>query len=194
MNKFETLSHEILDTSARVVDVLARKKCMLGISESVTGGTIASFLTRIDGCSKVLFASQVLYSTLGKSSFCNIPLKDIEAVGTVSEAIIGEMMMSMAKRFFKVIGETNEGSIALPDHFISLATSGVAGASIEGLPRGTVIIGISRYRVAGYEQGTIDAVHRAIKTYHLAGDRIQVMLDAVKEGLILVENECLLIG
>jgi nicotinamide-nucleotide amidase len=176
---------ELLVTAKTVITTLSSQDCMLGISESVTGGAIASCLTRVDGCSKVLFASQVLYSTLGKASFCELPVNDITEKGTVSEFMIRKMLDCMARRFFKA---RLDPGIPAPSNFMSLATSGVAGDSIEGLPRGTVLVGISVHRDGG------ERVGRDIRRYFFEGDRGEIMLAATRSALALILEEAALLS
>ncbi len=181
MSPVDKLSADILATATAVITTLSSRDCMLGVSESVTGGTIASYLTRVDGCSKVLFASQVLYSILGKASFCDLPVMEIAENGTVSEYIILQMLDCMSRRFFKAHGDTGPSGLAnAPRYFISLATSGVAGDSIEGLPRGTVLAGISLHR----DDGT--RIEKEIRRYRFEGDRGAVMVAATGAALDLV--------
>jgi nicotinamide-nucleotide amidase len=177
-----------LATAKAVITTLSNRDCMLGVSESVTGGTIASCLTRVDGCSKVLFASQVLYSILGKASFCELTVKKIAENGTVSEYIIMMMLDSMARRFLKARSDIGlPDSAFAPRHFMSLATCGVAGDSIEGLPRGTVLAGISLHR----EDGT--CIEREIRRYQFEGDRGEIIVAASRTALALVLEKAALL-
>ncbi|MEX2684048.1 MAG: CinA family protein [Candidatus Sigynarchaeota archaeon] len=171
---------ELLVAAKTVIETLAGKECMLGISESVTGGTIASYLTRIDGCSNILFASQVLYSSLGKSSFCELPMKKIVEQGTVSKEIISEMLDCMARRFFKALEDPDATRLVIaPRHFVSLATCGVAGDPIEDLPRGTVLEGISLYRDG-------KCIENEIRHMQLEGNRWTIISGATRAALSLI--------
>ncbi len=179
-----------LAAAKAVITTLSSRACMLGVSESVTGGTIASILTRVDGCSKVLFASQVPYSILGKASFCDLPVMEIAENGTVSEYMILQMLDCMARRFFKACADTGMAGLATaPRHFISIATCGVAGDSIEGLPRGTVLVGISLHR----EDGT--CIDKEIRRHRFEGDRGEVIVATTRAALdLIVEKAALLSG
>jgi nicotinamide-nucleotide amidase len=182
MNPLETSSASVTATAKHVIASLAERKCMLGVSESVTGGMIASYLARVDGCSKVLFASQVLYSIAGKASFCNVPASLIVEKGTVSEFIIHEMLDCMARRFFTIIADPGLASIACaPSFFVSLATCGVAGESIEGLPRGTVLAGISVYSISDCR-----CIDNTVHRWQFDGDRAGIMIAATSSALSLV--------
>jgi nicotinamide-nucleotide amidase len=179
----------LLAAAMDVITALSGRDCMLGVSESVTGGTIASYLTRVDGCSKVLFASQVLYSILGKASFCDLPVKTIAENGTVSEFIIIQMLDCMARRFFNArSGDSVLGTASAPRFFVSLATCGVAGDAIEGLPRGTVLTGISLHR----EDGT--RFEKEIRQYQFEGDRGEIMLAASGAAFALVIEKAALLS
>ncbi|NMC03939.1 MAG: CinA family protein [Candidatus Lokiarchaeota archaeon] len=177
MNTRDIVSADLVTTAKAVITTLSGRNCMLGVSESVTGGTIASCLTRVNGCSQVLFASQVLYSILGKSSFCDESIKNIADKGTVSDYIILRMLDCMSNRFFTIL---SKNSAVTPRFFVSLATCGVAGDPIEGLPRGTVLIGISLHRKDGTCFG------RDIRRHVFDGDRGAIMLAATSTALLLV--------
>ncbi len=179
---------ELIVTAKAVIETLAGLDCMLGVSESITGGTIASCLTRVDGCSKVLFASQVPYSTMGKASFCELPVSYIIEKGTVSEAIVSEMLDGMARRYFKARKDPGASILgSVPRHFVSLATSGVAGDPIEGLQRGTVLVGISVHRDG-------KCIEKDIRHVQLEGDRGQVISGATRIALALVLEKAALLS
>ena len=187
MKHVDSQTTELLVAAKAVIETLAGHVCMLGISESVTGGTIASYLTLIDGCSKVLFASQVLYSILGKAIFCELPVNFIVEKGTVSEIILSKMLESMARRFFKAREEKDASGLSIaPRHFVSLATSGVAGDPIEGLPRGTVLVGISAYR----DEKCID---KEIRQVQIEGGRWEIIAGATRAALALVIEKAALL-
>ena len=176
----ECLPKELLAQSTRIVTGFTKHGCMLGLSESVTGGMIASFLSHVDGCSKILFASQVLYSIPGKSSFLDVSIEEIEANGTVSEFIIAKMNECMARRFIKTLPSiTGER----PRSFISLAICGVAGNGIENLPRGTVIIGMDTYALPDENIEEIVPARREMEWYQFEGDRAAIILRASSQAL-----------
>jgi nicotinamide mononucleotide (NMN) deamidase PncC len=184
MKSPDTLLEELLALAMRVVNSFTMHGCMLGLSESVTGGTIASFLARVDGCSKILFASQVLYSIPGKSSFLDVPIEEIETNGTVSEFIIEKMNESMARRFFTALPRmTGER----PRSFIALAICGVAGSAIENLPRGTVIIGMDTYSIPDETTGGIVPTRHEVEWFEFDRDRATIILHATRQALFWLE-------
>lgn len=189
MKSTNILSGELLASSARIIDSFTRHGCTLGLSESVTGGTIASCLARVDGCSKVLFASQVLYSIYGKSSFLELVPEKIEEEGTVSEFIINRMNDCMTQRFFKLQkqqgGEISENS---PLSFIAIATCGVAGSAIENLRRGTVIIGMDVYIDVTGEIDIITPSRHEVEWFQFDGDRATIILEATRTALSWLED------
>src|SRR5271157_995128 len=184
MKSTDVVSGDLLASSERIIDSFTRHGCMLGLSESVTGGTIASCLARVDGCSKILFASQVLYSIYGKSSFLELDAKKIEAAGTVSEFIIDAMNDCMARRFFDLQkqqgGEPPENE---PRGFIALAICGVAGSAIENLPSGTVIIGMDVYNDITGEIDMAKLARHQVEWFQFDGDRTRIILDATRTAL-----------
>ena len=185
MKSPDYLSEELLAQSTRVVNGFTLHGCMLGLSESITGGTIASFLARVDGCSKILFASQALYSIPGKSSFLDVPIEEIEDKGTVSEFIIEKMNECMARRFFTVLPSM---AAARPRSFISLAICGVAGSAIENLPRGTVIIGMDTYSIPDENSNEIVPTGHEMEWFQFDGDRATIILRASSQALFWLEG------
>ena len=173
--------------ASEIVRMLSEGNCLLGLSESITGGQISAFLTKIDGCSKVLFGSCVVYSHLGKASFSHIPLNTLEEKGTVSEFTVSEMNESMANRILSMLEEvSSKRGYELPSHVISVATSGVAGDPIEGKPRGFVYIGIKLDKIARSPVPARTEVFNLVSRFNFKGSREEIILQASLQSLELV--------
>ncbi|MHA1370739.1 MAG: CinA family protein [Promethearchaeota archaeon] len=139
----KTLQDELKKLSEDVVLLLKENKCMIGISESVTGGTISSYLTGVYGCSEVLFVAQIPYSIPGKISLCNMNEQNLYESGTVSKFVIEQMNSSMSNRFFEIMNQNPKVfKNSIPRYFVSVSTCGIAGKPIESKPRGLIYIGI----------------------------------------------------
>ncbi|MFX0103015.1 MAG: CinA family protein [Candidatus Hodarchaeota archaeon] len=180
----EELHDKIGNLAREIVKILKKENCLLGLSESITGGQISAFLTRIDGCSKVLFGSQVVYSPLAKSSLCKIPMDDIEKHGTVSEYTVNKMNASMADRVLSIMKEVRAKShFDLPTYIITVATSGVAGDSIEGKPNGFVIIGIKLDKINHSPALTKIELLSLVSNFNFSGNREEIILQASFHGL-----------
>lgn len=167
-----------------IVRMLKKNRCLLGLSESITGGQISAFLTRVDGCSKVFFGSCVVYSPLSKASFSHIPLVKIGEVGTVSEYTVNEMNASMGDRIFSILQEISSSqSVNIPAHVISVSISGVAGEPIEKKPRGFVYIGIKVEKINRSPVFARTEVSNHVSQFNFKGSRDSIILQASLETL-----------
>lgn len=180
----------------KAVEVISKctvSGCMIGTSESVTGGEIASSLTKVNGCSSVLFGSQVVYSPMAKAAFCNQPITKVLEAGTVSREIMDILLDCMGRRFFDQIiaddGYLRETS-QIPSTFISVGTVGVAGKKVEDKETGFVITALRSWDVAKVRDALVqsakapnstpllDQDHDIIKAHSLDGTRREIILQA----------------
>ncbi|MHA1728775.1 MAG: CinA family protein [Promethearchaeota archaeon] len=120
---------ELNDLAKQVITAYSRLGLTLGFCESVTGGLISHIITNQDGSSRVFGGSLVAYSALAKSILLDIPLDFIYEEGTISQKMAETMVIQGGKKY--------------PDIDVHIATTGIAGKSIEGLPRGLIFIGIN---------------------------------------------------
>jgi nicotinamide mononucleotide (NMN) deamidase PncC len=187
MNSGIAADDSLEELSKDAVEYLTTTRTMLGISESVTGGNIAACLTGVSGCSKVLFASQVIYAMLGKSSFLDIPMATLEQEGTVSAFVINHMLDTMANRFFLALNRERDAiGETLPSHFISLATTGIAGDPIENKPTGFVLIGLTLYAIRETESFEPDIVHHELHEFNFHGTRNEITMAATREAFSMI--------
>ncbi len=136
---------EIKALAIEVVESLKKANLRLGLAESITGGLIGHLITNVDGASRVFLGGHVVYSAEAKCVMLNIPMEDIHELGTISEEVTKMMLDRMAE---------------LPSD-INLAITGISGSAVEGLPRGTVFIGmnccgnvtIKKYKFEGTREG-----------------------------------------
>jgi len=149
---------EIKALATEVVESLKAANLRLGLAESMTGGLIGHLITNIDGASRVFLGGHVVYSAEAKSVMLGIPMEDIHSLGTISEDITKMMLNQMAE---------------LPTD-INLAITGIAGHPIEGLPRGTVFIGMNCC-------GNI-----SVKKFHYEGTREEIKQQAAVQSLKLI--------
>ncbi|MHA1793907.1 MAG: CinA family protein [Promethearchaeota archaeon] len=171
----------------KVLDLLSKKNVILGISESITGGEISAALTKIDGCSKVLFGSQVVYSELSKASYCNMNLDQVRAMGTISKKMVINLNDCLKSRILNVINEERDNlTPALPGYLACLSTCGIAGKSIENKPRGLVFIGLSVWRIIHHDRVRDELISVKVKELNLAGSRDSIIKNAAREALLLI--------
>ncbi len=117
--------------SLQVVKLLSKKRLKISFAESCTGGLLSSYITSINGSSKVFTLGLVTYSNEAKIKILKIPKKIIIKYGAVSY----ETCLSMVKNLSK-ISKTN----------ISISITGVAGpkGGTKKKPVGLVYIAIKK--------------------------------------------------
>lgn len=116
--------------SHSVINLLRQSKKTLGVAESITGGLIAEWLTRVSGASDVFAGAVVSYTDDAKSKLLGIDQKLIATHGAVSEIVAREMASRMKS--------------ALGVDFV-LSTTGFAGPTGGTLdaPIGTVFVALA---------------------------------------------------
>ena len=117
--------------SQKVVKLLIKKKLKISFAESCTGGLLSSYITSINGSSKIFTLGLVTYSNQTKIKILKVPKKIITKYGAVSY----ETCLSMVKNLSK-ISKTN----------ISISITGVAGpkGGTKKKPVGLVYIAIKK--------------------------------------------------
>ena len=83
--------------SKKLITLCSNKNITLSISESCTGGMIASNLVAINGASKVLEIALVTYSNNSKIKLLNIPKNIIDNYGAVSNKTASYMVKGLFK-------------------------------------------------------------------------------------------------
>jgi nicotinamide-nucleotide amidase len=156
---------DILESAARLIDVLRRKRLKVATAESCTGGLIAGAITSIAGSSDVFESGFVTYSNSAKVDLIGVDIALIDRYGAVSE----EVARAMA-----------EGALAKTAADLGVAVTGIAGpgGGSIGKPVGLVYI-------ASAARGGPTRVQR-----QAFGDigREGVRLASVREALALLEE------
>lgn len=113
-----------------IVNYLINHNLTLTTAESITGGLLASTITRVPGSSKVFKGSVVAYQNEIKEKVLGVDKDDLLKYGAVSEQVV----MQMAK-----------GVKKLTSSDIAIATSGFAGpdGGTDDCPVGTVWIALA---------------------------------------------------
>ena len=117
--------------SKKIVNRLIKKKLTISTAESCTGGLLSSFITSINGSSKVFDLGLIAYSNKSKINILKIPKKIIERYGAVSN----QVCLSMVKN----VNQLTKSNI-------SLSITGIAGPSggTKNKPVGLVYVGIKK--------------------------------------------------
>ena len=68
----------------KIVLLLKRKKLKIAIAESCTGGMLSSYITSVNGSSKVFTMGLVTYSNQSKTKILKIPSRVLRKYGAVS--------------------------------------------------------------------------------------------------------------
>lgn len=110
--------------------LLKSKKQTLAAAESCTGGTVASRITAIAGCSEYFKGAIVAYSNDIKEAFLGVKSSDLMQYGAVSKEVVEQMALGAVK--------------ALKTDY-AIASSGIAGPAggTSSKPVGTVWIAIA---------------------------------------------------
>lgn len=142
-----------------IVSLLEESGKTIVLSESITGGGIASRITDISGASKVLWGSFVTYSNDAKIKVLNVKSETIEMYGAVSSEVALEMAI---------------GAISVAQSDYSLSITGYAGPAVDANDKevGTVFIGIV----------TKDGLSLT-KELHLDGTRVDIRESAIVQAL-----------
>lgn len=148
---------------AEIVAFLKDNHVKLTTAESCTCGLMASLLSDIPGCGKVLDSGFVVYSPDAKQKLLNVDPQTIETYGLTSEEVATEM----------AIGALNATVATL-----AVANTGVADDSEED-PAGTqcYAFALSLRGLQGGRQVSIS------ETVQFDGDRVEVRKQAARYGL-----------
>ena len=126
--KFEAYIYDDSDKkseSEKLVDILKAKDLKISFAESMTGGLLASMITKISGASQILKNSIVCYSNLSKHKILNVSEDTLNKYGAVSK----ETAYEMAK-----------GLNSLGMSQINVSVTGEAGPICDEKPVGTVYV------------------------------------------------------
>lgn len=150
-----------------LVSLLIKLGKNIVLSESITGGGIASKITNTPGASKVLWGSLVTYSNEAKIKILNVKPEILNKYGAVSSEVALEMAV---------------GAIKLSDADYSLSITGYAGpgTDIDNKAVGTVFIGIVTKNGISFT-----------KELHLDGSRMDIRESAIT--LALESIRCLVL-
>ena len=156
-----TIAQGELSVSELVLAVLRKTGYTVGTAESCTGGSIASSITAIAGCSDVFKGSIVAYCNTVKHNILGVSSIDLEKYGAVSQQVVEQMATGACK----ILGTD-----------CAIATSGIAGpgGAVPGKPVGTVWI------AAATPAKTIS------KIFHFPGDRQAVIARAANQAILML--------
>lgn len=112
----------------QLVNVLIEKSWHIACAESCTGGLVASRIVNVANASKVLDVSFVTYANEAKINYLGVSPSTILTFGVVSEEVVSEMAVGVAKEAGSEVG---------------VAVSGIAGpgGGTEKKPVGMVCFG-----------------------------------------------------
>ena len=114
-----------------LIRLLIRKKIKLSITESCTGGLLASTITSISGASKIFNLGLVTYSNQAKIKILKVNKNIIKRFGAVSYECCYAMVNNLSR-----ISKTN----------INVSITGIAGprGGTKNKPVGLVYIGLKK--------------------------------------------------
>ncbi|GBR76812.1 competence-damaged protein CinA [Candidatus Termititenax persephonae] len=144
----------------RVCDTLRRRKVLIAVAESCTGGLVSRMLTSQAGSSEYFVGGAVCYTARAKIIQTGISPKTIAEYGLVSEPTALGLARGIAKRLFAQVG---------------LGITGVAGPEAHGgRPVGTVLIGL------------VDKEREIVKEFFFDGGREEIQKKTAQAALGMV--------
>lgn len=152
---------KMLKRIEKIIKEFTRKKFLLAIAESCTGGYVSHMITNISGASNVFERGIVCYSNKSKVELLNVDSKSIETFGAVSETVARQLAYNV-----RILSNAD----------IGIGITGIAGptgGTVEK-PVGLVYIGFST------EEETI------VEKYNFNADRIkfkELVLEKIIEFL-----------
>lgn len=157
-----------------MVSICRERGIQLTVSESCTGGLLASLITGVPGASQILDTGLVSYAEATKSALLAVPPHLIHTHGVVSPTVARAMARG-------AIALTNwmraEGHAELSPIDLAVGITGVAGpdSDARGTPVGTVWIGLANRAGDSLSYG-----------FRFPGAREQVRLYAARSALALL--------
>jgi PncC family amidohydrolase len=118
---------DIHELAKELLKELTNHNLVISFAESCTGGLVTSFLTDLNGSSKVFNTGVIAYNEEAKEEFLGVPGYAIQNFGTISLQC-AKLMAEGATEY---------------DADIGVATTGVLGEAIEGKLKGTVFISVA---------------------------------------------------
>ena len=114
-----------------LIKLLIKKKLIISVAESCTGGLLASKITSISGASKIFNLGLITYSNKAKIKVLKVDKKIIKKYGAVSPKCCREMVSNLSK-----ISKAN----------INVSITGIAGprGGTKKKPVGLVYIGLKK--------------------------------------------------
>ncbi|MCU7611169.1 CinA family protein [Anaplasma capra] len=167
------ISKALIGKAEVCIQHLRKRNLKVSFAESCTGGLLSFVFSCVPGVSDVLFSSVVVYKTHSKCVVLEVPQREIEKYGVVSEQVAG----MMAEGALRALGHHAD---------IVLSVTGTAGHAVHGTEpvppdpeTGTVYMGLarrnSRVKVRRYDLGCITrfevqeaAVEKAIDFIEMA--------------------------
>ncbi|MDG9668289.1 CinA family protein [Hahella sp. CR1] len=152
------MNDEIKSLAARLGVILSERSLKVTTAESCTGGGIAYAITSVAGSSNWFEEGVVTYSNDAKQSRLQVSSEALMRYGAVSEEVVKEMTL---------------GALQLAQAQLAIAVSGIAGPGGGTAEKPVGLVWVAwRFR---------DLV--VARSFHFSGDREQVRLQSVAEGL-----------
>ncbi|AZZ90932.1 nicotinamide-nucleotide amidohydrolase family protein [Hahella sp. KA22] len=152
------MNDEIKSLAARLGVVLGERGLTVTTAESCTGGGIAYAITSVAGSSNWFEEGVVTYSNDAKQSRLQVSSEALMRCGAVSEEVVKEMTL---------------GALQHTQAQLAIAVSGIAGPGGGTAEKPVGLVWVAwRFR---------DLV--VARSFHFSGDREQVRLQSIVEGL-----------
>ncbi len=153
----------------KIAQILIKKKLVLSIAESCTGGLISSRLTDISGSSAYTKQNFVTYSNEAKQKYLGVKASTLKKYGAVSEKVVREMAQGLLKK-------TNAD--------ITLSISGIAGPKSDDTqkPVGLVYICVADDKHVEVKEFKASPTSERTKIKHLFSEEaLKFLLEFLKK-------------
>lgn len=155
----QATDEELERLASELGEALRRRRLMLAVAESCTGGWAAQAITSVAGSSAWFDRGFVTYTNMAKHELLGVPAETLKRYGAVSE----QTARAMA-----------EGALRASHADVALAITGIAGPG-GGSPDKP--IGMVCFAWSGRGRETI------VRTEHFSGDRAAIRRQAVRRAL-----------
>lgn len=165
-NIVDLFSEELVSTENKSLahvlgDLLTERELSVSSAESCTGGNIAHRIVQMPGSSAYFLGSVVSYSNDVKANVLNVPRRDLDNFGAVSQEVVQQMVTGVCKLMRTECG---------------IATSGIAGPD-----------GGTKFKPTGTVWMAAKCIDRVVsECVHFDGSRDEVIEQATNHALYML--------
>jgi PncC family amidohydrolase len=158
----------MIEAAQKLLDLARKKKVMIAIAESCTGGMVGSAITSISGSSEIFDRGFITYSYDSKTQILGVPQELIMSKGAVSQEVAEQMVI---------------GAIKHSNAQLAVAITGIAGPTggTSSKPVGLVYIATKYRDKVRITENFFDGDRDKIRT-QAAIKAIELMLEELRQN------------